>query len=93
MEYDIAVLGGDGIGPEVTEQSVRVLMSLEGDLRPEPAGAHLHSDSVLYWITISKGAPITSGSPRTEEVLSRPFVLSLSKDFSSWMCGVDIVTG
>ena len=29
MEFDIAVLGGDGIGPEVTEQSVKVLKSLE----------------------------------------------------------------
>ena len=27
MEFDIAVLGGDGIGPEVTAQSVRVLES------------------------------------------------------------------
>ncbi len=30
MEFDIAVLGGDGIGPEVTEQSVKVLKALEG---------------------------------------------------------------
>lgn len=29
MEFEIAVLGGDGIGPEVTEQSVRVLKTLE----------------------------------------------------------------
>ena len=29
MEFNIAVLGGDGIGPEVTEQSVKVLKSLE----------------------------------------------------------------
>ena len=25
MEFNIAVLGGDGIGPEVTDQGVRVL--------------------------------------------------------------------
>lgn len=30
MEFDIAVLGGDGIGPEVTGQSIKVLNSLEG---------------------------------------------------------------
>ena len=30
MEFNIAVLGGDGIGPEVTEQSVKVLKTLEG---------------------------------------------------------------
>ncbi|PKB63947.1 MAG: 3-isopropylmalate dehydrogenase [SAR202 cluster bacterium Io17-Chloro-G2] len=30
MEFDIAVLGGDGIGPEVTQQSVKVLKSVEG---------------------------------------------------------------
>ena len=29
MEFQIAVLGGDGIGPEVTEQAVRVLKAVE----------------------------------------------------------------
>ena len=29
MEFQIAVLGGDGIGPEVTGQAVRVLQELE----------------------------------------------------------------
>ena len=31
MTYKVAVLPGDGIGPEVVEQAVRVLNALKGD--------------------------------------------------------------
>ena len=54
--YDIVVLGGDGIGPEVCDQSVRLLRALEATgetaryrLREMPAGAgeYLRSGNAL----------------------------------------------
>src|SRR3546814_3925640 len=40
MTYKIAVLPGDGIGPEITEQAVRVLgaLGLDFDLQTAPVG-------------------------------------------------------
>ena len=37
MTFNIAVLPGDGIGPEITEQAVRVLTALGLDLKIEQA--------------------------------------------------------
>ncbi|MGU3663487.1 isocitrate/isopropylmalate dehydrogenase family protein [Methylobacterium sp. A49B] len=52
MAYTIVTLGGDGIGPEVLDEAVKVLHAVEGavsglslDIRPYPASVALYSQT------------------------------------------------
>ena len=42
MKARIAVLGGDGIGPEVTAEAVRVLQAVALDVRPRLSSSPRH---------------------------------------------------
>ncbi|HEY3104393.1 MAG TPA: isocitrate/isopropylmalate family dehydrogenase, partial [Pyrinomonadaceae bacterium] len=54
MQLKIAVLHGDGVGPEVTEQAVRVLREV----------ANIHGHNFLFEEYPAGGAAIkTAGSP------------------------------
>ncbi len=55
MAYEIALLGGDGTGPEVLREGVKVLKAVEGafgltfDLVPFPAGGQQYLDTGKEW--------------------------------------------
>jgi len=60
MEFDVAVLPGDGVGPEVVAQAVKVLQAVGGKFGHK---FHLHAGSV------GGGAIDTSGTALSEETL------------------------
>ncbi|WGK64134.1 3-isopropylmalate dehydrogenase [Croceiramulus getboli] len=60
MKFDIAVLSGDGIGPEVTEQSIKVLNAI----------ADVYDHSFVYHRALMGASAIdATGNPLPEETL------------------------